>query len=47
MYKIIKTAFLLWLILPQFNGALLIHDLAFNPAYNLVDDMVLSNLPPM
>ncbi len=38
---------LLWLILPQFSGALLLHSKFLDQGYNLIYANVLSKAPPM
>ncbi len=44
VYKIVETLFLLWLIVPKYSGAVILHDY-IDAGFSLVDSLVLSNLP--
>ncbi len=45
IYQLLEVVFLLWLILPQYSGALLLHSLYLDRAYSLLDTFVLSKMP--
>ena len=45
VYQMLQLVFLLWLMLPQYAGALLLHSLYLDKAYIYLDQHVLSKAP--
>ena len=45
IYQLLEVVFLLWLLLPQYSGALLLHALCLDKAYSFVDGLILSKIP--
>ena len=46
VYKVLETLFLLWLIVPKYSGALILHEY-IDAGFQMFDSIVLSMVPPL